>query len=619
MFAANQMTSLGTNHTRHLEGQSLANEGIGNGRSRLSSLVAKALSTCLDSALKSGGRITSAVTLLALLGIGDATGVPVLEGTTRSASAEPGKEDLEQAIEELNKQFKNQDIKNFWNIDKPYEKLIKEGSPEALKAILEVISQPYEFKHYLLAVNNYHFQKSFSGAEFEDIFKQAFVGEDALLVAEEFSSFAFEIFKSWAKDNRAEKVRELLPDLRKHPQPYHFSAALRALGHVDKIDCVKNVQTVKEVLLNLPENVATRNAYITAAAYCIEESCRTNKDSTPFKEVMIALAQIMDEPSTTRATRLTLGRTFARMFSHNDVYTNAQPWLDVIEGQDIREKLKREGYAVTEPERTFLGQKITGDRIVFAIDVSGSMEEPIDIEGIVERIQKKAVVTGQATTEPSKEEVLKQLTGLDNLKLSRLKRTLKTKWDFVRLCLISSLNQLSEDQSFEVILFAGDYRNLERDRELSFKKATRGNVRNVVSKLNRYNTFEAGTDFYSPMDAAFRGTFGRGSKAGSKIEHLINNAADTIVIFTDAFMDQSRSPMSHIIDGGHRKQTDLTTHSGREASIGAHNRFRDVEMIAVGILGSIFLEPDKIAILKDNEFILKTITQFPRGRSEVYL
>ncbi|MEZ4753263.1 MAG: hypothetical protein R3A13_03015 [Bdellovibrionota bacterium] len=65
----------------------------------LRSLVVKSLHKCLTASLgkKAGGKITSAVTLLALLGIGDATGVPVLEGTT-SASAEPGKEDLRAII-----------------------------------------------------------------------------------------------------------------------------------------------------------------------------------------------------------------------------------------------------------------------------------------------------------------------------------------------------------------------------------------------------------------------------------------------------------------------------------------------------------------------------------------
>lgn len=227
-------------------------------------------------------------------------------------------------------------------------------------------------------------------------------------------------------------------------------------------------------------------------------------------------------PRTRREAALSLQWCFGTKFPY------AQPiqWKGIFESG--KDPMRDEGNTVAN----FMGVDALGDRVLFLIDASDSMLNPIpsnELEGF------KKPITGERKPKRNKEEY--------DIDWGRV----KNRFDLAREHVKYTLSRLGKDKSAAIILFGDSVKVLSATP--SFTACSAGSVRQIMAALDEikaqppkesvkerpYGTLMGETNYYSSLLAAFR--MGKSGLLKEPTEHrepkLFTEGADTIFLLSD--------------------------------------------------------------------------------------
>ena len=241
--------------------------------------------------------------------------------------------------------------------------------------------------------------------------------------------------------------------------------------------------------------------------------------------------------------KLIIARHLARVFKVDKFWINADPWLRLL---DDKPAVEEKGATVAK-RPTFFGLEGRGKRIVYVIDWSDSMLEPLKGEEIDEI--KKRVVTDGPGDKPDEKD-----PGLPWDKI-------KNRFDAAREVLKLSLRHLPDDVVFAVVAFGTEAKPLNSTKR--FVDAKAGNIGAVIAELDSikpgpvgperpYGTLMGSTNLHGGVARAFRMT--AAGLINDDDEHVNKNTftsgCDTIFVLSDGEPNVDDYPgMGELITG----------------------------------------------------------------------
>ncbi|MDH3591490.1 MAG: hypothetical protein OER88_06410 [Planctomycetota bacterium] len=329
------------------------------------------------------------------------------------------------------------------------------------------------------------------------------------------------------------------------------------------------------------------------------------RDKPELTAPATALFKQMDRPTTTKRTKIVMGRYFAKLFKSRYVWTNGARWMGELRyAQSGGKVASLDGYAKKKP--TFAGIEANGDRICYVIDMSDSMLTPLKPAEL--KKLPKGPVTGKpgqkARARAAKSDAWKK--AFENVKW----KNVKNRFDAARELLKTSLLGLEEHQYFTVIWFGDKAATLMSTKGLV--KATAGNVKKTFAELDRirpgakkdgrpHGTLRGATNLHGALHRAFK-LKGQGAVGAGEYVNLSTwKGCDAIFVLSDGdptWDDWAgtdvRDPWDQVGDpeSGARGQSDATTlnfpgpyaQSGYLISdVRRLNLYRKVEIHCVGM------------------------------------
>jgi hypothetical protein len=197
-------------------------------------------------------------------------------------------------------------------------------------------------------------------------------------------------------------------------------------------------------------------------------------------------------------------------------------WLELKESGELPEpeaarpppKGDPGGASSTAREPTYYGIKILSEKVIFVIDLSLSMKDPVDID--------KGRMTGEGRVRtPADDEKggKKEREFEDTIKWRKIKCGL----DLAKAQLVYAIGQLDRRQSFEIITFS-DEAEAWQGRMIKATAMARTTAANFIENLEAIGA----TNTYAALDLAFT-LAGKGKNATADFK----KGADTIFLLSD--------------------------------------------------------------------------------------
>ncbi len=271
------------------------------------------------------------------------------------------------------------------------------------------------------------------------------------------------------------------------------------------------------------------------------------------------IEKLGDEKNTLPRTRREAALSLQWCFGTKYPYAQPIQWKGIFESG--KDPMRDEGNTVAN----FMGVDALGDRVLFLIDASDSMLNPLaanELEGF------KKPITGEKKPKRNKDEY--------DIDWGRV----KNRFDLAREHVKFTLSRLGKDKSAAIILFGDSVKVLSATP--SFTSCGAGSVRQIMAALDDikvqppkesvkerpYGTLMGETNYYSSLLAAFR--MGKSGILKEPTEHrepkLFTEGADTIFLLSDG---------APIVDGfkGNTpeieyKTYDYTTHDSEQPGEG---------------------------------------------------
>lgn len=263
-----------------------------------------------------------------------------------------------------------------------------------------------------------------------------------------------------------------------------------------------------------------------------------------FRKTALKLIPLIEHKKTDERTKVVMARYFREIFGGDKLYINAKPWLERLLNPEKDHK-EDDKYAPATPPTKFVGIEAAGKRIVYVIDMSDSMLQPLS-QKAKEEIKKPVKkptgpITGgggksEGPDEPAEDE---KEEPADPMPWDKI----KTRFDCAREYLKLSLRSLQPEQNFCVIWFGTSHDTLKSTKGLM--PATPANIEKACTELDRIKTGPATTDrkfgtlmgdtnLHGGIHHAFKLT---GSKMIKEYEYVTPETfftgADTVFVLSD--------------------------------------------------------------------------------------
>lgn len=242
----------------------------------------------------------------------------------------------------------------------------------------------------------------------------------------------------------------------------HRAAAILALG-ADK--SLKLDTAILQNCVEFPRNEADRNLLLGAMASAIYDN-RLRINDEPFRQALRAYANLLlDDMKLTDVSKLQIARHLQLVLKSPKAYAQAEPWLRILEREEIR--TDKSANTVTAPR--FFGIESDGLRFCYVIDLSDSMCREIHPS-----VRPKGPVTG-AKPKKRPKGVLPDESDLPW-------HAIETRFDLAREQLKISLQRLSPDQQFSIVIFGTKAETLRATPGMV--KASKGNIKRAIKDLD---------------------------------------------------------------------------------------------------------------------------------------
>ena len=422
------------------------------------------------------------------------------------------------------------------------ERLARTRDPRALAILLKRYAKPMlpkqEERYVIAAAIGRYFRDGKFAGDLGKALRRNAKTEDAWL---------------WFQANRAR------PEIREPKDP--FLRAARRLG-VFSIPQESDLRLIPALLDG--EQIGMLMPEVCAEALVNQ---RTRIRTPEFRVAAESLLKLLhgDAPTSAR-TRLVIARHFAWLFDAPRVTTRAQYWRQLFSFEAI--KVLKGPTAEGRPR--FFGVEATGDRIVFLIDLSDSMLEPLTP---AERLDAQRVRQGSEAQDGA----------IDW-------RKIKTRFDLARLFLARYLRALPPGKRFMVIGFGSRARALGATKNLV--KASRGAVHAAIrelarmrasskTKLHPHGQLRGSTNVHGAFLLAYRATRGKPLKVPAYVRAGgLANGCDTVFLLsdgkptTDNFAANDRHRGGRVTVNSETGETKETTGGGTASFSGPFRRTR---------------------------------------------
>lgn len=326
------------------------------------------------------------------------------------------------------------------------------------------------------------------------------------------------------------------------------AAALEALAEVSSDQCLP---LMIELLPAVTELKAGIERMVMIETFARMWYARAHEMGTEnFRNFGLKFIPLIDEKDTHDRSKLVMARYFREIFSTQQLYVNAAPWLDKLLNPEKPEDPANSKYKALPPPTKFVGVEASGKRIAYVIDLSDSMMKPVSVKE-KEEIKKppppKGPVTpgrgekgnpgGPKVEEPKEEEKEKDMA--DDLPWDKIKVRFHVAREYLKL----SLKSLRTDQEFCIIGFG---------TEAKFFNSTKGLVpasaQNVQAAIRELDAIKPGpgtevrkdgvlwgdTNLHGGIHRAFKAKRGGPVKEFEYVDPTTwPDGADTVFILSD--------------------------------------------------------------------------------------
>lgn len=396
-----------------------------------------------------------------------------------------------------------------------WEALAKSGDPRAVEIMARDYAKPFspdhEFARYLVTAIATKHLKSLECVPAFDAWREAHdAAQDAWLWAR-----ALEVGARRGQGQTAvDVIRDPKQDL------FLRAAALDALAAAGD---TRLFEIVPEVALDMPKAPEERYVLVGALADALI-ALKAKSSTKEYRAMAVPVIRLLDDAELPYAAKLTLARHLMKALNQKELVMESQPWVDALAGKARKETTG--GLDYVKP--TFFGVEGSGKRIVYLIDASDSMCKELPGE------RPKGPTSGPKT---------KRKKGELPTEADIPWHLIETRFDLAREHLKISLQRLSEDQSFCVILFGDRARTLDATKGLVPAKSS--TIKKALKELDQIEegppanlrpdgTLEGKTNLHAGLRMAFGAIEKKIVGEGAYVDlDTYLEGADTIFLLSD--------------------------------------------------------------------------------------
>jgi hypothetical protein len=340
---------------------------------------------------------------------------------------------------------------------------------------------------------------------------------------------AFARFHDWREKNDAPRdawlwYRTLLAEYESDPAVVREAAAsphgavaragaIHALAAWADPEALDSLPAAIFALLASNEKTVPKSVLIEAWAHVL--ASQPGRAGTPeFAAAAEALIPFLSDPAVESRTHWAVARALGRAFETEKVSFDPRWWRALLARVEPSKNPEDERYAA--PTTTYFDLRATGDRIVYVLDMSGSMTSPLSAAALAELHQF-------VVAEPTKVGA-----GRADIAWKDVHTSLEAVVEFTKL----SIRRLPKDASFCVVLFGTAAQALGATPGLM--PASPGNVATAARDLDvlAKGTGSGGTNFHGGVRRAFFATLGgKDLDPGRSLDPLVLFAKGPTTIF----------------------------------------------------------------------------------------
>jgi hypothetical protein len=286
---------------------------------------------------------------------------------------------------------------------------------------------------------------------------------------------------------RANLILRKAVDESKDDDIYLRSAAIEAMAggkRADMADCLLKVLKTYDPKWDVDAPII--------ALTCIQACPRMvgNGDPAMRNNVVLALADILEKTKDDRVQWFTC--TALSKITGEDTYIDATFWRWWVEQGGRKVERRDEGATVAGRDvPKFFKASAVGKRVVFVIDISGSMQAPVEISPEMrkppeppKKDEPKGPTTGGGTSGKGekgneKDDKKKEIPPPDYSKV-------KTKLDLAKVELIYTLTYLPDDYCFNILIYHTPHSMIDNG-SAEFVQATDANKKKFIKKVEGLN------------------------------------------------------------------------------------------------------------------------------------
>ncbi len=282
----------------------------------------------------------------------------------------------------------------------------------------------------------------------------------------------------------------------KEPEYFLRAAAIEALAYTSRSD---QGDLLLETLKGLdPKRFEGDHVILTlscaqAAPKIVDVERKELRD-----KIVLELANLLEKASDERVQWYTC--TALSEITGEDKYTDPEFWRWWVQVGGIKVKRSHEGPTVAGRDvPKFFEAAAVGKRVVFVIDISGSMQHPVTLPPQrtpppKEEPKREGPVTGDGKKGDDKKEEKREIPPPD---YSRV----KIKLDLAKVELIHTLTHLPEDYLFNIVIYHTPHMMIDGGTN-EFVPATEANKKKFIKRVEALNYAEL-TNIHGALNRAF--------------------------------------------------------------------------------------------------------------------
>lgn len=276
----------------------------------------------------------------------------------------------------------------------------------------------------------------------------------------------------------------------KSKEIYLKSAAIEALGYAGRSDlCPLLVDTIKQYEPDWDK----KNQILTlTCVYNAPKLCKGG-DTEVRNQLVLALANVLEKTDAKKDDRIQyfVAKALAEI-TGEDTYTDPAFWRWWVQMGGKKVEKQHDGPTVAGRDvPKFFKASAVGKRVIFVIDISGSMQHPVNLPPEMKKPpappekKKDAPVTGKGSTggkpgeDGKKEEKKVEIPPPDYSKVV-------SKMDLAKVELIHCLRYLPEDYKFNVVVYHTDHSLLDQSTK-NLIPASQANKDRFIKRVEALN------------------------------------------------------------------------------------------------------------------------------------